>query len=150
MSDCPRESTSPRQLAASSGEASFFDETIDATSMGITAGATWGAVKSAWEAKPEIGQRTGNLVVNTARTVAINAGALGVVAAVFQASKIGAESVRGKNDALNSFVGGCLAGSLAGAHSGNVARAAGGCFLVGAAAALTHVGLDKGGKPEDH
>eukprot|EP00055_Hartaetosiga_balthica_P011109 m.49559 g.49559 ORF g.49559 m.49559 type:complete len:155 (-) comp7458_c0_seq1:4177-4641(-) len=125
------------------GHSSTFDSVIDGTRTGVIVGAMWGAIHSAWEAKPVAGQNTGALLFQTARTISINAGKLGVLAAVFQASKSASREFRGKNDAVNSFIGGCIAGSFAGLKGGSVNRGIGGCLLVGSVAALAHIGTNR-------
>eukprot|EP01147_Barroeca_monosierra_P009140 gene9139-1438_t len=117
-----------------------MDNIIDAARTGVVAGATWGAITAAWEAKPIAGQQTGALVFSTARTIATNAGKLGLVAAVFASAKEVSEGVRGTDDPVNSFIGGCAAGSLAGFKSGKAGLGVGACLGVGAVAAIAATG----------
>ncbi|EGD82694.1 hypothetical protein PTSG_03355 [Salpingoeca rosetta] len=113
-----------------------MDQVMDAAGKGVAAGATWGAIVSAWEAQPVMGERTGALVFSTTRTIATHAGRFGLFAAIFAASKATSEGVRGTEDPMNSFVGGCVAGGIAGAYAGKVGMGVGGCLVAGTAAAL--------------
>ena len=50
---------------------------IEGSAVGAVAGAGFGAVSSAWVAKPRVGQATGAMLLNTAGQVARGTGTIG-------------------------------------------------------------------------
>ena len=102
------------------------------------AGGVIGAVTSAWQAKPQVGQRTLPLLGSTFRAVGAQAGTLAGVAGVFQYTKLSVEESRGGPDVVSNLVAGCAAGSLAGFPTKSLLTAAGGCALLGSFAAAVY------------
>eukprot|EP00035_Acanthoeca_spectabilis_P020773 m.434556 g.434556 ORF g.434556 m.434556 type:complete len:169 (-) comp17731_c0_seq1:87-593(-) len=108
----------------------------EAAATGTLIGAGYGSVKAAWAAKPEVGNRTAPLLVNTVGHVGRWAVILGGASAVYGGAKCTAVDMREKDDVISSFFGGCAAGATVAFKTHRVVDAVTGCAALGGMAAM--------------
>eukprot|EP00037_Helgoeca_nana_P000842 m.24135 g.24135 ORF g.24135 m.24135 type:complete len:147 (-) comp11148_c0_seq1:80-520(-) len=111
-------------------------EATGAAATGALIGAGFGSVNAAWTAKPEMGTRTGPLLVNTLGKIGKWTGILAGVSAVYSGVKCTAIDVREKDDVISAFFGGCAAGATLAFKSHRVVDAFTGCAALGGMAAM--------------
>lgn len=117
-------------------------QTIQGAFIGAAAGAAFGAVQSAWVAKPLVGQQTLPLLLNTAGNIAATSVYLGAAAAIYQGSKCMAVQLRGQDDTVSNMIAGAATGLVVGAKLRRVGPTVIACGGLAVIAGLIKFGQD--------